>query len=101
MNSILWAQTQAVSEDLLPSPQSLKPSFDSSLKIGVTKIVLLVNGAFVPCQKEGFDEKVENDEVAFYPIKIRALLLRPRENDENGDTPAKAWFTKSRVSFVL
>ena len=54
---------------------------------------------FGPLPKRGrFDENGENDEVAFYPLKTRASLLkRPKMTKMADVTQEKAWFRKSRV----
>ena len=61
---------------------------------------------FCPLPKKGlFDENGENDEFAFYPLKTRALLLRPPKTTKMtkmaGVTQEKAWFRKSRVCSFL
>ena len=48
-------------------------------KLGVAQTVLLVNRVLSPAKKGPFDENSKNDEFAFYPLKTRASLLRPRK----------------------
>ena len=73
----------------------------SDRKLGVAETVFLVNRVFVPCQKRLFDENGENDELAFYPLKRRASLIRPPKTTKMTKmaclTQAKAWFRKSRA----
>ena len=67
--------------------------------------MFLVNRVIVPCQKGPFDGNGENDEIAFYPVKTRASLLRPpkttRMTKMAGVTQATAWFRKSRFCSSL
>ena len=72
----------------------------------VAQTVSLASRVFVSCQKEGrFDKNGEKDDFAFYPLKTRALLLRPPKTTKvtkmAGVTQAKAWFRKSRVCSSL
>ena len=50
---------------------------------GVTQTVFLVNRVLVPSR---FDKNSENDEFAFRPLKTRASLQTPKndESDQNG-----------------
>ena len=64
--------------------------------IGVAQTVFLVNRVFVPCQKGAVLTKTaKSDEVAFYPLKTRASLLRPPKTTKMtkmaGVTQEKAW----------
>ena len=72
---------------------------------GVPKMVLLVNRAFVPPEKGGFWRKWRKWRICILTSKTRALLLEPRETTKMtkmaGVPRARAWFTKSTVSWTL
>ena len=72
--------------------------------IGVPKTVLLVNRAFVPPEKGGFWRKWRKWRIRILTNKTRALLLEPRETTKMtkmaGVPRARAWFTKSTVSWT-
>ena len=70
--------------------------------LGVATTVLLVNRAFVPFQKRGFDANGENDESVDYPVKQGRCCSDPVKTTKMaGLMQAKAWFTKRMVSCSL
>ena len=77
----------------------LRPLF-----VGVQETVLLVNRAIVPPKRGGFWRKRRKWRICILTSKTRALLLKPREPTKMtkmaGVPRAKAWFTKSTVSWT-
>ena len=73
-------------------------------RIGVPITVLLVNRAFVPPEKGGFWRKWREWRICILTNKTRALLLEPRATTKMTKTAgvprARAWFTKSTVSWT-